>query len=99
MFARPEDLLTLAGHGGRLFEELLFDLVAAEGSRHGIPPADIHWDHRTSRPDGARDIVAVPDPPAPAPRFVPRRRSIWSAKSGADGLKPATLRAELLDPG
>jgi hypothetical protein len=96
MFARPEDLLTLAGHGGRLFEELLFDLVVAEGSRHGIPPADVHWDHRTSRPDGGRDIVVVVEHTDPAPRFVPRRRSLWSAKSGMDGLKPATLRAELL---
>jgi hypothetical protein len=99
MLVRPEDLLTLAGLGGRPFEELLFDLVAAEGSRHGIQPADVHWDHRTSRPDGGRDIIVVTEHTDPTPRFVPRRRSIWSAKSGADGLKPATLRAELLDPG
>ena len=99
MFARPEDLLTLTGLGGRPFEELLFDLIVAEGSCHGIPPSAVHWDPRTNRGDGGRDIFVVDaEHTDPNPRFIPQRRSIWSAKSGKDGIQPATIRTELLAP-
>ncbi len=99
MFARPEDLLALAGQGGRPFEEFLFDLVQMEASRHGIPPHAVRWDPRTSVPDGGRDIFVDATHADPSPRFVPQRHSIWSAKSGKDGLQPSTLRGEIIDPG
>jgi hypothetical protein len=98
MFVQPEDLLKLAGLGGRPFEELLFDLIVAEASRHGIPPTAVHWDHRVNIGDGGRDIVVEAEHHDPNPRFVPRRPSIWSAKSGENGTKPSTLRTELTDP-
>ena len=97
MFVQPEDLQALAGLGGRPFEELLFDLVVMEASRHGIPLEAIHWDHRTNIGDGGRDIVIDAEHTDPAPRFIPRRRSIWSGKSGRDGTQPSTLRQELID--
>lgn len=37
MFAQPEDLSVLRRDGVRPFEELLYDLVMAEASHHGIP--------------------------------------------------------------
>src|SRR5262245_2670012 len=97
MFARPEDLLKLSGLGGRPFEEFVLDLVRAEARRHGIPPANVHWDHRTTLPDGGRDIVVDAQHSDPNPPFVPQRPSIWSAKSGKDGVHPATLRHELVE--
>jgi hypothetical protein len=98
MFVQPEDLLILAGLGGRPFEELLFDLVVAEASRHGIPLAAVRWDPRTNIGDGGRDIIVDAEHSDANPRFVPQRRSIWSAKSGEDGTRPATLREELTTP-
>jgi len=97
MFAKPEDLLTLGGDGGRRFEELLFDLVVMEASRHGIPPSAVRWDHRTSVPDGGRDVVVEATHTDPV-RFIPQRPSIWSAKSGKDGTAPSTLRREVVTP-
>src|ERR1019366_2589038 len=99
MFVQPEDLQALVGHGGRLFEDLLYDLVVAEASQHGIPFDAVHWDHRTNIPDGGRDIVVVTGHNDPNPRFIPQRTSIWSAKSGKGGALPATLRRELTDAG
>src|SRR5688572_5061989 len=96
MFARPEDLLMLSGMGGRPFEELLFDLIQMEASRHNIPPNAVRWDHRTNLPDGGRDIVVDAQHSDPSARFIPPNPSIWSAKSGKDGTQPGTLRAELL---
>lgn len=96
MFARPEDLLNIAGAGGRPFEEFVLDLVREEGFRHEIPPHHVHWDHRTNRPDGGRDIIVDFQHGDPNPPFVPQKPSIWSAKSGNDGLQPATLQEELL---
>ena len=97
MFAQPEDLQAVAGSGGRPFEELLFDLVVGEASRHGIPVGAVHWDHRTNIGDGGRDIIVDAEHADPSPRFIPQRRSIWSAKSGKDGTQPSTLRQELID--
>ncbi|MFO0964944.1 MAG: hypothetical protein U0793_05050 [Gemmataceae bacterium] len=97
MFARPEDLIALAGQGGRAFEELLYDLVVAEASRHGIPLSAIRWDHRTNIGDGGRDIIVAASHTDPV-RFIPQGPSIWSAKSGKDGTQPGTLRQELTDP-
>jgi hypothetical protein len=97
MFARPEELNVLAGNGGRPFEELLYDLIVAEASRHGIPPSAVHWDHRTNIGDGGRDIIVDATHSDP-PRFIPRLSSIWSAKSGRDGIQPSTLKKELNHP-
>jgi hypothetical protein len=96
MFARPEDLSKLAGLGGRPFEELVYDLVRDEAFRHGIPYHKVHWDFRTTRPDGGRDIIVEDGHSDSTPPFVPQRPSIWSAKSGKNGLDPAELRKELL---
>jgi hypothetical protein len=97
MFVQPEDLQRLAGLGGRPFEELLYDLVVVEASRHGIPLSAVHWDHRTNIGDGGRDIVVDAQHVDANPRFIPQRRSFWSVKSGRDGIQPRTLRQELID--
>jgi hypothetical protein len=95
MRIQPEELQTVAGMGGGPFEELLYDLIVAEAARHGIPPLAIEWDHRTWMRDGGRDIVVRCGHGDPNPRFIPQHLSIWSAKSGKAGIKPASLKKEL----
>lgn len=72
------------------------DLLREEAFRHGIPPQAVHWDHRTNRGDQGRDIVIEASHSDPNPRFIPQLPSIWSLKSGQDGIKPATLRSEIM---
>src|SRR5882672_7705194 len=94
MLARPEDLLALVGKVHE-FEELLYDLVVAEASRHGLRPSDVDWDPRTTLADGGRDIVITQSHTNSTARFIPQRPSIWSAKSGKNGIDPDQLSKEL----
>ncbi len=95
MRVQAEEVQAISIPGGRPFEELLYDLIVAEASRHGIPPSMIEWDHRTWMRDGGRDIVVRCGHGDPNPRFIPQRQSIWSAKSGKGGIQPASLKEEL----
>ena len=91
----PEDLVrSLSGRGGEPLERLLRDLLLLEAQAAGLGPTDVDWDHRINRPDGGQDIV-VRSGCADANSLIPANPSIWSAKGGADGLRPATLRAEV----
>ena len=87
------DLECLFSDGPR-FEQLLFDLVTAEGRRHGIPAAAILWDPRTTVADGGRDII-VSRSHSDDVDFIPRRPSVWSAKSGKNDLTKARLVDEI----
>ena len=95
MLADVADLVALAGKGGDLFEQFLYSLIVEEGRKHGLAPSDIDWDYRTAHPDGGRDIVIKRDHTDPSPRFIPQKRSIWSAKSGEGGVEPSKLREEI----
>jgi hypothetical protein len=97
VFINHDELLSLVGHGGE-FEELLYDLVVAEASRCGIRPSDIIWDPRPNVGDGGRDIKILTGHNIPNHPFIPQRPSIWSAKSGEDGLKPSKLEDEITAP-
>ncbi len=94
MFAQPKDLEALLGRGPE-FEELLYDLIVSEASRHGVPPHQVDWDPDTNAPDGGRDVIVKQAHQDPNPRFLPQRPSIWSAKSGEIGKDPDKLRAEV----
>lgn len=79
------------------WEELWYDLAVADGYRAGVPLDAIHWDYRTAAKDGGRDLVIDRGTPRSGAVFVPDRPSVWSVKSGANGVSAATLRAELSD--
>ena len=97
MFINHDELLSLVGQG-REFEDLLHDLVVLEASRCGIKPSDVRWDPRTNVGDGGRDIQILTGHNTPNHLFIPQRPSIWSAKSGGDGLKPSKLEDEITAP-
>ncbi len=77
------------------WEEIWNDLVVVDACRGGVSLDVIHWDCRTSAPDGGRDLIIDRGTTRQGAIFVPNRPSIWSVKSGADGLACKTLRAEL----
>jgi hypothetical protein len=96
MQADFNDLDVLAGSGGEPFQSFLFDLVVEEATSLGIPVSKIRFDHRVNIGDGGRDIF-IDATHSGLPLFIPCEPSVWSAKSGADGLKPAQFRHELMD--
>ena len=77
------------------WEELWYDIAVADGYRAGVPLDAIHWDCRTAAKDGGRDLVIDRGTTRSGAVFVPDRPSVWSVKSGANGVLAATLRAEL----
>ncbi len=94
----PKDLVQAFQGNGDALEAFVHDLVRAVGWSCGIDRVNIDWDYRTNVKDGGRDLVVrVPNPRADR-KFLPARPSIWSIKSGDDGIRPASLRNEILDP-
>jgi hypothetical protein len=96
MNATSTDLDRAFRGNGTEFEAFVNDLVRASARACGISPHDIDWDSRTSVRDGGRDIVIrVGNPQGPG-QLIPARPSLWSLKSGADGIDPKKLRKEIL---
>src|SRR5262245_6532369 len=94
MRARPEDLVDeLSGQGGVPFQNFVYDLVVAEARQCHIPMGKIRFDSRVNIADGGRDIIVGSN--TRRTLFLPKGRSIWSVKSGADGLESSTLRKEI----
>ena len=93
----PKDLVSdLSGAGGERFESFLHGLLVLEAGRDGRPSDIVAWDHRTTVPDGGRDIV-VKEGATSSDSMLGPVPAIWSAKAGADGKKASTLRSELQD--
>jgi hypothetical protein len=91
-----DDLIRVFQGNGDAFEDFVHDLVRAVCRSCAIDPIYIDWDYRTNVKDGGRDLlVRVPNQRAEK-RFIPLRPSVWSIKSGEDGVRPATLKDELL---
>lgn len=86
--------LELLHSRGEDFEQLLHDLVAAEAFRHKLPLHAVSWDPNVYRSDGGRDVL-VTQRHDDADYFIPRERSVWSAKSGAAGLDSSAMIREL----
>lgn len=97
MFVKPNDLMSLEGNGGDLFEGLLYDLVVAEGRVCYISPSEIEYDHRVNIGDGGCDIKIKVGHSATR-SFLPQVPSIWSAKAGKNGIQVPTLKKELEHP-
>lgn len=79
------------------WEQLWNDLLQADALDAGLTAQDIDWDHRVSVGDGGRDIVVKRASQHEVQPLIPTVPSIWSIKSGSNGLLPATLTSEL-DP-
>jgi hypothetical protein len=83
------------GQGGR-FEEFIAGLVRAAARACGVNPNAVDWDPRTNVKDGGQDLVVRAGNPRGPGHFIPEQPSIWSVKSGADGVNPKKLRQEVL---
>lgn len=92
-----DDLLGGFVGKGSAFESLLHSLIRAEAWACRIRPDMIDWDYRTNVGDGGRDVLIRIGNSDPVRKLIPAMPSVWSAKSGADGLKSATLRGEITD--
>jgi len=94
MIIRDEELDGLVGKG-QDFEKMIHGLIRAEAWACGIRPNQIDWDCRTNVPDGGIDVLIRIGNQRADRQFLPSVRSVWSLKSGLDGVSPATLRKEL----
>lgn len=86
---------TFQSEGGK-FESLVEGLIRSSARVCGIRSNDIHWDPRTHVKDGGRDIVVRTGNPRGEGQFIPARPSLWSLKSGDDGVDPNKLEKEIL---
>jgi len=94
MIVRDEHLNGLVCKGDD-FEQMIHSLIRAEAWVCGIAPDQINWDYRTSVGDGGRDVMILVGNRRSDRPYIPSVKSVWSAKSGQDGLKPATLEKEV----
>lgn len=96
MRVNPEEFVAKFDGKGGPFEDLMNDLVRAVGRTCGVGSSSIHWDYRTDVGDGGRDIIVDVGAPGEPTGFIPTTPSVWSLKSGAEGVSPASLRKEVL---
>jgi pyrroloquinoline quinone (PQQ) biosynthesis protein C len=89
-----EQLDRYVGNGSE-FERMLHALIHSEAFACGIPPHEIDWDFRPHVRDAGKDILVRTGNLNAERRFIPNISSVWSAKSGQDGLNPRTLRNEI----
>lgn len=94
MIVRDEEFDRLMSNGAD-FEKVMESLIRAEAWACGIAPTLIDWDYRTNVPDGGRDVMVRSGNQRTDRQFLPPDASVWSLKSGQDGLRPATLRNEI----
>lgn len=80
---------------GTEYERMLHALIRAEAFACGIAPHQIDWDFRPHVRDAGKDVLIRTGNPSRDRKFIPPVPSVWSAKSGKDGLNPGTLRNEI----
>ncbi len=96
MRADANDLNRHFKENGNGFEEFVHELIRTASRSCGLSQNDIDWDSRPSVRDGGRDIVIRAGNPLGPGHFIPDRQSLWSIKSGADGVDPKKLEKEIL---
>ncbi len=96
MYITDEDLEKFVGDGSG-FERLIHDLIRAEAWVCNIPQHQIDWDYRTNVGDGGKDVLIRVGNDFSNRKFIPETKSIWSMKSGKDGLSPTTLKNEIIE--
>src|SRR5258708_23132191 len=91
-----KDLVQTFQSNGDALEDFVHDLVRQVGRSCGIDPVNIHWDYRTYVRDGGRDLVVNVRNSRADKEFIPANPSIWSIKSGNDGVSPTSLKSEIM---
>lgn len=94
MILTDDQLEKYVGNGAD-FERMLHALIRAEAFACGIAPHQIDWDFRPHVRDAGKDILVRVGNRNAIRKFIPNIPSVWSAKSGQDGLSPRTLRNEI----
>lgn len=94
-FISPEELSQQVSRKGHESEELINSLIRSIGRSVGISAGSIHWDHRSNIGDGGRDLVVEADHNSSSENFLPKKKSYWSIKSGANGLDKHHFRHEI----
>jgi hypothetical protein len=94
MFLEDDQLDRYVGKGAE-FEKMLHALIRAEAVACGIPPHEIDWDFRVHVRDGGRDVLVRSGNDSGLRKFIPAITSVWSAKSGKDGLSASSLHKEI----
>jgi hypothetical protein len=90
------DLVRVMRGNGDGCEAFVHDLVRSVCRFHGIDPTGVlRWDYRTYVRDGGRDLILSVGSPTPSETFLPSAPSIWSIKSGEDGVSPSALKKEI----
>ncbi len=99
MRARTTDLVKKFQGNGGLFEDFTHDLVRAVVRYCGVDPSNntVAWDYRSNVADGGRDLEIRVGNPRGGKQFFPQKPSIWSMKSGNDGISPGSLKSEIRD--
>lgn len=85
----------LRGGDGSKFELFMNDLIEREADREGISTNDIVFDYRTNVGDQGIDLAVNAAPTTAKPRFIPKACTIWSFKSGDDGVNPSKFKSEI----
>lgn len=94
----PNDLVRTFGGQGAPFENFVFALIHEAARECGIAADAVRWDPRSNAPDGGRDIVVRQGNPRGPGHFIPTRPSVWSMKSGDDGVRRVAFQHEILEP-
>src|ERR1043166_2219545 len=94
MILTDDEFDKYVGNGSE-FERMFHALIRAEAFASGIAPHEIDWDFRPHVRDGGKDILIRTGRANVERKFIPTVPSVWSAKSGKDGLNPTSLRSEI----
>jgi hypothetical protein len=99
MRAQPKDLVQQFQGNGELFEDFVHDLVRGVVRYCKVDPLNntVAWDYRTHVADGGRDLEIRVGNPRGDKSFYPQRPSLWSMKSGNEGVSPSSLKSEIRD--
>ncbi|MCA9289319.1 MAG: hypothetical protein KDA05_12075 [Phycisphaerales bacterium] len=89
------DIRREIGLDRRRWEQLWLAILCADAWSAGLSLHDIHWDDRSDAPDGGMDITIERGSQRGSQPLIPDRPSLWSVKSGANGVSPRTLSIEI----
>lgn len=98
MLIVPKDLGELFELSGAQFQNFVTALVIEDAISCRLKLTDIDADYRTNHPDGGCDIFVAKGQNHSAISLIPAAPSIWSIKAGVNGIDPAKLRSELMQP-
>ncbi len=81
----------------KAFERLIHSLIRDETRACNIAPDQIDWDYRVTVGDGGRDVLIRVGNQRADRLYIPNVQSVWSVKSGQDGLETSKFSKEIYD--